>query len=233
MTEDKKAATKTDKSVSKKKVEDKAVASAITEAKADKLDVVSGTAGSKDGKVEKSITVKAEKNKKAIKSDNAPKSEADLGLEELPEEIKKKLEKKKAEKDQKSKGKKARKKKKKTRQTNISIGKVFIKATYNNTIVTITDLHGNVISWASAGIAGFKGPKKSTPYAASIITRLAVGKAKEEYGLSEVSVFVRGVGTGRESAVRALNSNGLNVTLIKDITPIPHNGCRQRRPRRV
>ncbi|MCK4540231.1 30S ribosomal protein S11 [Candidatus Parcubacteria bacterium] len=187
----------------------------------------------KEKKVEKSTALKAEKSKKEVKSGNAPKSEADLGLEELPEEIKKKLEKKKAERDQKSKGKKARKKKKKTARTNVSVGKAFIKATYNNTIVTITDLQGNVISWASAGIAGFKGPKKSTPYAASVITRLAVGKAKEEYGLSEVSVFVKGVGTGRESAVRALNSNGLNVTLIKDVTPIPHNGCRHRKPRRV
>jgi len=94
-------------------------------------------------------------------------------------------------------------------------------------------MQGNVISWASAGIAGFKGPKKSTPYAASIITRLAVGKAREDYGLQEVLVFIRGVGTGRESAVRALNSNGLIINSIKDITPIPHNGCRPKKPRRV
>jgi len=154
------------------------------------------------------------------------------GLEELPEEIKKKLEKKKAEKDQKTKKPKSKKKKKKG-QRKVTVGKAFIKATYNNTMVTLTDMKGDVISWASAGIAGFKGPKKSTPYAAQIIARLAVGKAREEYGLSEVSVFVKGVGTGRESAVRALNSNGLIVTSIKDITPIPHNGCRVRRPRRV
>jgi len=115
----------------------------------------------------------------------------------------------------------------------VSIGKAFVKATYNNTIVTLTDMQGNVIAWASAGMAGFKGPKKSTPYAASIITRLAVGKAREDYGLQEVSVFVRGVGTGRESAVRALNSNGLIINSIKDITPIPHNGCRPKKPRRV
>jgi small subunit ribosomal protein S11 len=153
------------------------------------------------------------------------------GLEELPEEIKKKLEKKEAEKNAKHKGK-GRKKKKKTAKK-VSTGKAFIKATYNNTIVTLTDMQGNVLSWASAGVAGFKGPKKSTPYAASIITRLAVGKAREDYGLSEVSVFVKGVGTGRESAIRSLNSNGLNVTLIKDITPVPHNGCRPKKPRRV
>ena len=132
----------------------------------------------------------------------------------------------------KGKGKKVRKKKKKVQKA-ISVGKAFIKATYNNTIVTLTDMQGNVLSWASAGVAGFKGPKKSTPYAASIITRIAVGKAREEFGLSEVAAFVKGVGTGRESAVRALNSNGLIVTSIQDTTPVPHNGCRQKKPRRV
>ncbi len=150
------------------------------------------------------------------------------GLEELPEDIRLKLEKKKAENAKKAKVKKKKKKVAKK----ITIGKAFVKATYNNTIVTLTDLNGNVISWGSAGVAGFKGPKKSTPYAAQIITRIAVGKARE-MGLEEVSVFVKGVGSGRESAVRALNSNGLNVTSIKDITPVPHNGCRARKPRRV
>ena len=157
-------------------------------------------------------------------------------LEELPEDVKKKLEQRKAEKNKKSavSGKKGKmiKKKRKKQQKTVSVGKAFVKSTYNNTIVTITDLNGNVISWASAGMAGFKGPKKSTPYAAQIITRIAVEKAKE-FGLSEVSVFAKGVGTGRESAIRALNSNGLNVVLIKDVTPIPHNGCRKRKPRKV
>ncbi|MFH1745141.1 MAG: 30S ribosomal protein S11 [bacterium] len=152
-------------------------------------------------------------------------------MEELPEDIQKKLEKKKTDKDGKP-TKKIRKKKKKTKRS-VSVGKAFIKATYNNTIVTLTDTQGDVLSWASAGVAGFRGPKKSTPYAAQIITRIAVGKAREEYGLSEVSVFINGVGTGRESAVRSLNNNGLIVTSIKDITPIPHNGCRAKNPRRV
>ncbi|MCG2690668.1 30S ribosomal protein S11 [Candidatus Parcubacteria bacterium] len=124
------------------------------------------------------------------------------------------------------------KKRKKTVEKRVTSGKAYIKATYNNTMVTLTDLNGNVISWASAGIAGFRGPKKSTPYAAQIITRIAVEKARQS-GLEEVSVFVKGVGTGRESAVRALNANGLNVISIKDITPIPHNGCRKKKPRRV
>jgi len=89
-----------------------------------------------------------------------------------------------------------------------------------------------VLAWASAGMAGFKGPKKSTPYAAQIITRIAVEKAKA-FGLEEVSVFVKGVGTGRESAIRALNANGLIINSVKDVTPIPHNGCRSKKPRRV
>lgn len=151
------------------------------------------------------------------------------GLEELPDEVKKKLEKRKSEKKP-DKGK-VRKKKKKVKKR-ITSGRAYIKATYNNTIVSLTDLNGNVLSWASAGIAGFKGPKKSTPYAAQIITRIAVEKARE-VGLKDVCVYVKGVGTGRESAVRALNANGLIVTYIKDVTPVPHNGCRKRKPRRV
>jgi small subunit ribosomal protein S11 len=200
-----------------------------------------------DDDEKKKITPKEEKASKPdeIKSDISSNDESEIeenpleqkkdemGLEELPEEILKKLEKKKASNEQKQKkGKKIRKKKKKVAK-NIQSGKAFIKATYNNTIVTLTDMQGNVISWASAGIAGFKGPKKSTPYAAQIITRIAVGKAKEECGLSEVEVYVKGVGTGRESAIRSLNNNGLIVTSIKDVTPVPHNGCRKRKPRRV
>lgn len=182
----------------------------------------------------KKVNEKSEaKDKKEKETAKEEVKKDDLGLEELPEEIKKKLEKKKAENQQKhaKKGRKIKRKKKIAK--NVSKGRAFIKATYNNTIVTLTDTNGNVISWASAGVAGFKGPKKSTPYAASIITRIAVGKAKEEYGLSEVEVYIKGVGTGRESAIRSLNSNGLIVTAIKDITPIPHNGCRARKPRRI
>lgn len=148
-------------------------------------------------------------------------------VEELPEEIRKKLEKNKE--DRKVNKKKGRKKK---ADKKVPLGVAHIKATYNNTIVALTDLNGNVLSWASAGLAGFKGPKKSTPYAAQIITRIAVEKANE-FGLNEVSVMVKGVGTGRESAIRALNANGLIITSIKDITPIPHNGCRPKKPRRV
>lgn len=148
-------------------------------------------------------------------------------IDELPEDVKKKLAEKKEEK-----AKKKFKRKKKAPKI-VKSGRAYVKATYNNTIVTLTDLTGNVLSWASAGMAGFKGAKKSTPYAAQIITKIAVSAARENFGLEEVMVFVKGVGTGRESAVRALNANGLNITAIKDITPIPHNGCRPKKPRRV
>lgn len=149
--------------------------------------------------------------------------------EELPDDIKKKLE---ARKEEKS-AKKPMKKKKKRAKVRVEVGKIYIKASYNNTIVSATDLNGNVISWASAGMAGFKGPKKATSYASQIITKIVLMKAKEDYGLREASVFVKGIGTGREAAVRAVNANGINVTSIKDVTPIPHNGCRPKKPRRV
>lgn len=114
----------------------------------------------------------------------------------------------------------------------VSSGRAYIKSSYNNTLVTLTDQNGNVLSWSAAGQCGFKGPKKSTPYAATIIVKTACEKAKK-YGLKEVAVFIKGIGGGREAAIRALNANGLTVTTIKDITPIPHNGCRPKKPRRV
>lgn len=154
----------------------------------------------------------------------------DTASEELPEEIKQKLEK---NKQARAKKKLVKKRKKKAADKVVKIGRAYVNATYNNTMVSLTDTSGNVISWASAGVAGFKGAKKATPYAASIITKIACQKAKEEYGLEEVSVFVSGVGTGREAAIRALNANGLNVNSIKDTTPVPHNGCRPKKPRRV
>jgi len=114
----------------------------------------------------------------------------------------------------------------------VSTGRAYVQATYNNTIVTLTDANGNVLSWSSAGVVGFKGPKKATPYAASVIVKDACDKAKD-YGIKEVNAFVCGVGSGREGAIRALHANGINVMHIKDITPIPHNGCRAPKPRRV
>ncbi len=124
------------------------------------------------------------------------------------------------------------KKRKKKITKQVPRGRAYIKATYNNTIVSLTDLGGNVLSWSSAGCFGFKGAKKATPYAASIIVRKVVENVKD-YGLREVQVFVKGVGMGREAAVRSLYTNGLNILSIKDITPLPHNGCRARGVRRV
>jgi len=132
--------------------------------------------------------------------------------------------------EKESKVKKSRSKKAVKRQ--VSTGKAYIKATYNNTIVTFTDLNGDTLGQSSAGHVGFRGPKKSTPYAAGVIIQKAAEKIKP-YGLKEVSVFVKGIGGGREAAIRALNANGIQVLSIKDITPIPHNGCRPKKPRRV
>ena len=123
-----------------------------------------------------------------------------------------------------------RKTTKKIRQ--VSHGRAYIQATYNNTIVTIADTQGNVLSWSSSGSSGFTGPKKSTPFAASIVVKNALEKAAD-FGIKDVDVFVSGVGQGRESAVRSFHANNVNVLSIKDVTPIPHNGCRPPRPRRV
>lgn len=115
---------------------------------------------------------------------------------------------------------------------NIERGQVRIQSTFNNTIVTITDVQGNTISWASAGGLGFRGSRKSTPFAAQSAAETAANAAKE-HGLRSVEVFVKGPGSGREAAIRALQSAGLEVTMIRDVTPIPHNGCRPPKRRRV
>ena len=126
-----------------------------------------------------------------------------------------------AEKRLKRKGKK-----------NILNGVVHIQSTFNNTIITITDVSGNVLSWSSAGARGFKGSRKSTPFAAQVAAGDAAAKAME-HGLKNVTVMVKGPGAGRESALRALAAAGLKISLIRDVTPIPHNGCRQPKRRRV
>lgn len=115
---------------------------------------------------------------------------------------------------------------------NIESGKAHIHSSFNNTIVTISDVQGNVISWASAGGLGFKGSRKSTPFAAGEVAETAA-KAAMEHGLKTVEVFVKGPGAGRESAIRSLQTAGLEITSIKDVTPIPHNGCRPPKRRRV
>ena len=121
---------------------------------------------------------------------------------------------------------------KRREKKNIERGAAHIQSTFNNTIVTITDMNGNAVSWASAGEMGFRGSRKSTPFAAATAAETAA-KAAMEHGMNYVEVYVKGPGSGRESAIRALQTAGLEVSLIKDVTPIPHNGCRPPKRRRV
>ena len=122
--------------------------------------------------------------------------------------------------------------KRRRERKNIEKGQVHIRATFNNTIVTVTDMAGNAISWASAGGLGFRGSRKSTPFAAQMAAEVAA-KAAMEHGLKQIEVYVKGPGAGREAAIRSLQATGLEVNMIKDVTPIPHNGCRPPKRRRV
>jgi len=137
-----------------------------------------------------------------------------------------------AKRQRKGADKSAKGKKKRKKQVANPSGMAFIKATFNNVLVSVTDANGNVLSWSSSGKEGFKGSRKNTPYAAQLSAETAA-KAAHEMGLRKVEVFVKGPGSGREAAVRALASSGLEVTSIKDRTPIPHNGCRPPKRRRV
>ena len=125
-----------------------------------------------------------------------------------------------------------KKTRKRREKKNIERGAVHIRSTFNNTIVTITDVAGNALSWASSGGLGFRGSRKSTPFASQMAAETAA-KAAQEHGLKTVEVYVKGPGTGREAAIRALQTAGLEVSMIKDVTPIPHNGCRPPKRRRV
>ncbi|BAK81761.1 30S ribosomal protein S11 [Candidatus Arthromitus sp. SFB-rat-Yit] len=122
--------------------------------------------------------------------------------------------------------------KRKKDRKNVDRGSAHIKSTFNNSIVTLTDVNGNTLSWSSAGALGFKGSRKSTPYAAQMAAETAASVAME-HGLKSVEVYVKGPGSGREAAIRSLQAAGLEITLIKDVTPIPHNGCRPPKRRRV
>jgi small subunit ribosomal protein S11 len=121
---------------------------------------------------------------------------------------------------------------KRSERKNVAVGQAHIRSTFNNTIITITDPQGNVIAWQSAGTAGFKGSRKSTPFAAQLAAEMCAKEA-QEHGVRKVSVFVKGPGSGRETAIRTLQAAGLEITSIQDKTPVPHNGCRQRKRRRV
>ena len=120
----------------------------------------------------------------------------------------------------------------KRERKNIISGVAYVKATFNNTIITITDAQGNTVAWSSAGSQGFKGSRKSTPYAAQLAAE-SVGKKAQEHGMQTLEVMVRGPGSGRESALRALSAVGFSITSIQDVTPVPHNGCRPPKRRRV
>jgi small subunit ribosomal protein S11 len=122
--------------------------------------------------------------------------------------------------------------KKKRAHKKVNEGRAYIQSTFNNTIVTITDMEGNVIAWGSSGTAGFKGSRKGTPYAAQLAARNAAQRAMGD-GLRRVAVYIKGPGSGREAAIRALQASGITVTAIRDVTPIPHNGCRPKGRRRV
>ncbi len=128
-------------------------------------------------------------------------------------------------------GRQAARPKRRERRT-VSQGRAYIQSTFNNTIVTVTDTEGGVLAWASSGTVGFKGTKKGTPFAARLAAE-AVAKKVQEYGMRRVDVYVKGPGSGRETAIRSLQSAGLEVTSIRDVTPIPHNGCRPPRRRRI
>jgi small subunit ribosomal protein S11 len=128
--------------------------------------------------------------------------------------------------------KKTRKVTKKKIKKNIQSGIAHIQATFNNTIITISDVSGNAISWSSAGVQGFKGSRKNTPFAAQLAAADAAKKAKE-HGLKSLTIYVKGPGSGRESAIRGIASEGYKITMLKDVTPIPHNGCKSRKRRRV
>lgn len=129
------------------------------------------------------------------------------------------------------KNKNAKRKKKRVARA-VPLANIYVQASYNNTLITATDTHGDTLAWASAGGCGFRGPKKATPYAATVTVRVLLERLKP-YQVKEAHVYVKGVGTGRESAVRGIHGGGINVLSIKDKTPIPHNGCRRRKPRRV
>lgn len=154
------------------------------------------------------------------------KEEAPKTAEELKLEVKPKKKQQVPVSSKKTKGKK-----KKVRRQ-VQKGCAFIRSSYNNTVVSLTDMHGGLLAWSSSGLLGFKGAKKATTYAATQVV-LDADEKVQKYGLKDIDVYIKGVGGGREAALRALAQKGYNITRIKDVTPIPHNGCRPKKPRRV
>lgn len=173
---------------------------------------------------------KKDETKEAGKIDSG-KEEKETSLETQDVVEKKDNSEKKEKNPETTKISSAIKKKKKLRRQ-VQRGRAYINSTYNNTVVSLTDLHGNLLAWSSSGLLGFKGAKKATTFAANQVVFDVVEKV-EKYGLKDIEVYVKGIGSGREAAIRALAQKGFNFSMIKDKTPIPHNGCRPRKPRRV
>ncbi|MDZ7611515.1 MAG: 30S ribosomal protein S11 [Candidatus Moranbacteria bacterium] len=176
----------------------------------------------KEEKAEKSKSAKSEEGKKTQDAAaQADQQQDEKGSDQVSEES-----------EQKADAVKVKRKKKRRIRRQVQKGQAFVKSTYNNTMVTLCDLHGNTLAWSSSGLLGFKGAKKATTYAASQVVNDVTEKV-QKYGLKDLEVFVKGVGSGRESAIRTLAQKGFNLNMIKDRTPIPHNGCRPPKPRRV
>ncbi len=172
-----------------------------------------------DNKLKEKETSKAKPEEAALQSEKA-----------MPEETGKKANPKEEKKEEEAKP--VAKKKKSNIRRQIQRGRAYINSTYNNTVILMTDIHGNALAWSSSGSLGFKGAKKATTYAANQVV-LDITEKIERYGLKELEVYIKGVGSGREAAIRALAQKGFSINLIKDRTPIPHNGCRPPKPRRV
>ncbi len=180
----------------------------------------------------------ANQKKESKKIDKAEIKAGDLGVAEKKKEEKKTEEEvainktDKTDKTDKTNIVVESNKKKSKKKRQVLKGRANVKCSYNNTVISLSDLKGNVLAWATSGLLGFKGAKKATPYAATQVVANVTEKVKK-YGLKDLEVYVKGVGSGRESSVRALANNGFNLLSIKDITPIPHNGCRARKARRL
>jgi len=177
------------------------------------------------------MTEQAKKTKEKLE-EKAEKAEAVSSDKKSEATLKSEKKMKSAEKAEKAEEKPVVRKKKRKIRRQVLKGRAHVQCTYNNTVITFSDLGGKVLAWASAGSLGFKGAKKATPYAATQIVNAAAEKVAK-FGLKEIEVYVKGVGSGREASARALANNDFKITSIKDITPIPHNGCRPKKPRRV
>ncbi len=186
-------------------------------------------------KVKDTEEKKEDKKAREASMEKEVKSEArgeEKGEKKDDKKAEEKTEVKHAPKAQKTQKKSYSQKRKKNVKRQIQRGCVYIKSSYNNTVVSFTDLHGNMLAWSSSGLLGFKGAKKATTYAATQVVADADEKV-QKFGLRDLNVFVKGVGSGRDAALRAVAQRGYNLVMIKDTTPIPHNGCRPKKPRRV